>query len=186
VPGVPARIRQVAVDAVANAAETGVLDRALLEDALRRVMDPDRTGQPRGVIMQIRPADYVTMVEGRFAAMSRLGTLDDETFKWARHLYAATRAGYALAQPALAKDPELGHIAEVPILDNLANNACLDLLTIIGFVLLSTRPDAPQGSAFFDPRRSPLRAPETQSGRRSNSTGVTQKEAKAKHASQKR
>jgi hypothetical protein len=34
----------VAVDAVAHAGMTGDLDRVALEDALRRVMDPDRTG----------------------------------------------------------------------------------------------------------------------------------------------
>lgn len=155
VSGVPAPIRQVAVDAVARAAMTGEFDRTSLEDGLRRVMDPHRSGRPRGVVLHMRPSDYATLIEARSEARRRLSELDDDLFIWARRLYLVTRSGYAKEHSRLAEDPELGHIVNPPTASEVATNACLDLLTVLGYTLLSMTPHAPSESRFFDPVRSP-------------------------------
>jgi hypothetical protein len=156
VPGTPSTARQAAIDALIATGMDGKLDRKRLEDALTRVMDPDRTGRPRGEIFRVDAKAYTTVIEARLEAMRHIDRIDDSLFIWARILYQVTRSDYRAEQPQLATDPEVGHLATTPTLEAIANSACLDLLTLIGFVLLSMKPDAPAESAFFDPNRSPF------------------------------
>jgi hypothetical protein len=80
----------------------GKIDRTSSTEALSEVMDPDRSGIPRGVLLHLQASDHVTLVEGRLEAMKQLERLDDGAFIWARKLYVTTRAGYASVQPLLA------------------------------------------------------------------------------------
>jgi hypothetical protein len=107
-------------------------------------------------MLHLGPNDYITLVEARLKASRELEEVHDDLFRWARYLYLVTRSGYAVEQPHLATDPELGHMMNAPTSQDMLNSACLDLLTIIGFVLMSMEPDAPKESALFDPGRSPL------------------------------
>jgi len=147
--------RNTAIEVIAHMGMTGKFDRHRLVGELRKVMDPHRTGRPRGVLMQVTPETYADAIEARMTAMRALPDLPDDAFYWVRYLWQATRSGYAADQPRLAADPELGHLAEVPTLESVANNACVDLLTILGLVLMASRPGNPKG-AYFDKARSPL------------------------------
>jgi len=149
--------RNAAIDAIADMGMTSTFDRDRLVAELRKVMDPDRTGRPRGALMQVTPETYADAIEARMTAMRALPELPDDTFHWARYLWQMTRSGYAADQPRLAADPELGHLAEIPTLDSVANNACVDLLTILGLVLMASRPGNPKGANFDKARSSLLR-----------------------------
>src|SRR5207247_475399 len=101
----------------------------------------------------------IILLRARLEALAWLDHLDDGFLEWARILYRVTRLGYAEIQPMLAADPEVGHIAEPSGPTEVLNQACLNLTTLLGLVLLSMANPKIESNAFFDPRRSPLAAP---------------------------
>ena len=79
----------------------------------------------------------VRLTEARFTALNALESLSDEEYEDARLIYVATRTDYARKQPGLASDSQSGRLFEEPDLNQLLNNSCRDLLTILGMGRLS-------------------------------------------------
>jgi hypothetical protein len=113
--------------------------RQVPRDALRRlllpVIDPHRTGQPRGPSAAPFTADtYFGVIEARILGEVFLSAFEDRDFEHARSIYRRSRRDYIRAWKGLAADRELGHMFEEPTLDNVGNKACVDLTIILGLI----------------------------------------------------
>jgi len=152
-------VRKQLEDELINVRPGRPFDETALRTAVRRVMDPKRTGKPRGPEgFQLDVNAPVTWIRARLEAIQKLDEIDDELFEWARTVYRVQRLGYASVQPQLAADPDVGHLAEPSSLNEVVNQACSNLLTTLGLVLLSLEGRESGLGEFFDPARSPLAA----------------------------
>jgi len=117
------------------------VDEEELLHAFRSVFDPRDSGRPRGPLgAQLTPELYAGMVRARLAGEEHLAEFDDATFERARSIYRSSRASYAQDFARLAADPELGALFERPDADEVANSACPDLVLILGYLWLESRP----------------------------------------------
>lgn len=133
------------IEVIAKAAYLGKIDRPALVDALDAALDPDKTGRavgPPGA--RLTPENYADLVEARLCAAARLDEIPDDIFRRARLGQIRALEAYVRQQPELAADPKLGHIFSPATLDQLTQNACVDLLTSVGFLhLANTRQPQP-------------------------------------------
>lgn len=81
-----------------------------------------------------------------------------------------TRSAYTVEQPRFAADPDVGHLANAPTLEDVVTSACLDLLTILGFILLAREEGEDHVGLLFHPERSPL-AREFRESRKETTSG---------------
>jgi hypothetical protein len=101
---------------------------------------------------------YLQLVEAKLVAIAKVPGLTDEEWYWARHVYRMTRTGYAEDYPKLAENPAVSSRFEPPNLQETGNQACVDLLAMIGLVEQAKAVTDPALRVFFDPSRSPLMA----------------------------
>jgi hypothetical protein len=121
------------VEVLAESAVRGTVDRTRLLDAFKNVFDPHNEGREIGPAnLRVTPEGYLTLLEARLAGIQALPKLEDEIFRLARDVFRQNLAAYTKDQPFLAADPDVGHMFEAPVLERLANEACLTLLTTIG------------------------------------------------------
>jgi hypothetical protein len=145
--GAPNMKRQDKTDltnAIVTATGGGDFRRDALLDPARRIFDPDNLGRrvgPQGAT--IRAESWVNVIEAKALAASILDDLDDDLFEQARLQHHAMMAHYVEQQPGFAQDPDIGETFQSPTLDWLANNACDQITTTIGFLELARR----QGTA---------------------------------------
>ncbi len=132
--------RLALTEAVATIISKGLLkteDRPELLRALWRVFDPYGERGPVGrAPFQFRPEGWVLLIEARLAAIANYGKLTDEDFERARFIYATTSVR---AQAEWARSDKLDLEAlgiEGPNLQQMANEACQNLLTILGLEIL--------------------------------------------------
>jgi len=153
------RARQDFIETMAEATAVGRLteaQRSRLVDLCRQVLAPEVLASPMGAAFT---EGYVQLVEARLSAIPRLSKLSPLEFCWARHVYVNSRVDYAHAFPWLAQDAAFGSRFRPPTLDETGNHACIDLLTVIGYIEIAKKeePDSVKG-AYFDSGRSPLAA----------------------------
>jgi hypothetical protein len=128
------------IEVIAKAAYLGKVDRRALVDALAAALDPDqsgRTGGPPGATLT--PENYADLVEARLCAATSLEDSPDNIFRRARLAQIRALEAYVQQQPELATDPTLGHIFTPATLEQLTQNACVDLLTTVGFLQLAAK-----------------------------------------------
>jgi hypothetical protein len=100
----------------------------------------ERVFDPRGVERQIGPkeakvaaATYARLLEAQATGYLHLETFSDQEFEDARLIYLHSRPDYAAQQPRLASDPQRGLLRfEEPTPNDILNNACRDLLLLLG------------------------------------------------------
>lgn len=139
-PGIRRDDRTALIEAIANALGGGPVNTDELREAARRVFDPKGTGRvagPEGA--QIREDSWIRTVEANIAGTRALEYMTDEQFEDVRLAHLHHLELYAAEQPRFAADPEIGDRFEPPTLQVQANNACSQLLTLIGFQELAKR-----------------------------------------------
>jgi hypothetical protein len=128
------------VNALVAATGGAGFDRDALLAPARRIFDPDDQGRrlgPPGATLS--PESWVNVVEAKVVAASILDDLNDDYFEHARLQHYAMMAHYVERQPGFAQHPDVGSIFQTPTLDWLANNACDQITTTIGFLELARR-----------------------------------------------
>ena len=136
------------ITVIARAIYGAPFDAEAVLAAFRDVFDPHRENRSIGPPqVTFRPEYFVALVKARLAALEALRAriVDDQAFEWARTEYQATRREYEQLIPRIAEDPEAvqiffrktpaGVVLPDTTLDDIANHACADLLTMIGIYL---------------------------------------------------
>jgi len=130
---------------VVNSLTTMTLDTERFRDLVARVLDPAGTGRVIGPAQAPLTTDVVvTGVESRFLAMMRLDELTKAQFEQARLVYVITKQLYFAEWSELASAPEGDRVHPQPTLEREVNQACFDLLTILGMNVLQ-----PEGADRF-------------------------------------
>lgn len=150
----PASARAAFVRTIAETIVGRPFDPDLILRQLRDVFDPHQENRSIGPpALNFRPEHFVLIVRDRLAAISGLREerVDEEIFHWARREYRVSRRDYEKIVLSIAHDPEAvdtffrktpGGVAVPDItLDDVANNACRDLLTMIGLYLVEVAPN---------------------------------------------
>lgn len=81
----------------------------------------------------------VNVIEAKVLTAGILNDLDDGFFERSRLQRRRMMAHYMEHQPGFAQDREVGAMFKSPTLDWLANNACDQITTTIGFLELARR-----------------------------------------------
>jgi hypothetical protein len=127
------------VELIVNAAYRAELDRDELSAVADRVFNPEKRDLT-GADAPMTPTNYVRVLHARVTALSQLNTLPTDLFKEARLSYQTTGPTADLTRAALADDARLTTPGPYyTMLNRAANQASLDLLTLLG--LLLTAPD---------------------------------------------
>jgi hypothetical protein len=79
------------------------------------------------------------VIEAKVIAAETLSDLDDDLFEQVRLQHHAMMNHYIERQPGFAQDPDVGAMFPSPTLDWLANDACDQITTTIGFLELARR-----------------------------------------------
>ncbi len=141
--GAPSMTRQDMNDLIAAiVAATGGAGfcRDRLLGPTRRIFDPDERGRivgPPGAMLSAE--SWVNVIEAKVLAAEIIAELDDDFFEQARLQHHAMMAHYVERLPGFAQDPVVGGGFDAPTLDWLANNACDQITTTIGFLELARR-----------------------------------------------
>jgi hypothetical protein len=131
---------------------------AEISEALTRVFDPHGTGRTLGPpAAQFTVEGYTFLVQARLRAVSGLrhGTVQPRALEKAKAIYLDSRIDYAeKVVPQIASDPEAADafltrdpktgIVFPPTWEEIANNACLDLVTALGIYLGITDNNKPE------------------------------------------
>ena len=126
------------IDVIAKAAYLGKVDRPILVDALAAALDPDQSDRTVGPVgATLTPDSYADLIEARLLAATTLDEIPENVFRRARLTQIRALDAYVQHQPELATDPKLGHIFTPATLEQLTQNACVDLLTTVGFLQLA-------------------------------------------------
>jgi hypothetical protein len=89
---------------------------------------------------------------GRIVAADQISTLEPYLFEWARFFLISAAAEYAIDQPELAKDSRHGWLFTERQHENLATDACANLLAALGVRFgVALRPD--YQDTFFNPEQ---------------------------------
>jgi hypothetical protein len=138
-PRAPGADKRALRDAGAEMLLTNQFDEGRIRELLDAVIDPLGTRKPRGPAAAPLTADIVAgAVSARREALRRFTSappLADAWFHWARFMYLDGIASYAVDQPMLATDPDLGAWFPPLQLDRIVSDACMDLTTIVGLGL---------------------------------------------------
>ena len=129
-PHISQRARRALIDAVVVATCGGPLDRGSLHDAARGAFASERFA---GL--------WLRTIEARFAAFERLEDIDDETFETARSMVNHSAAIYGHQQLSAATSDEERRQRADELINELSTNACVGLLTALGFLELAREPD---------------------------------------------
>ena len=125
------------VDAVAQAAYAGTADTQQLDALVRRVFDPHKTGLTRGPMGIMKAGDFANITGARATALAALQTAPDAAYTTARaqyqHVSSTPHAQLLKLNQRTISAAALG--ATTRPFDQVVNNACLDLITIVGYVL---------------------------------------------------
>lgn len=114
----------------------GEFDAESLREAARDAIEGE--GGLRGPVgAQLDAERYGLLPTARVHALNRLADATDEQFEIARRTYRASKASYAAERPRFATDPDLGHLFAETSVDDEVNSACIDFVTVLGFVLLA-------------------------------------------------
>jgi hypothetical protein len=134
---------------ITNAAKTGALDLNALEVVGAKVIDPKRTGIARGPFGMLDTDTLIRTLDFRITGLANVQA-PDAVYEQARQLYRGTRA-----TEARVRDPQAAHaaltnpaVANRTTLASLGvalNEACLDLVTLIGMTI-RTPPNTSQAS----------------------------------------
>lgn len=117
------------VEALVESARTRRFEPGLLDPLLTGVVGaPDATAQLDG------PRTSRLLALG-IEARLRFHEANDEAFRWAQAVYRYTRARYGQERATLAVDPRFGSLHADGGLEATVNEACQDLLRLIGFWL---------------------------------------------------
>lgn len=107
-------------------------DPETLRDALQSVMDPERLGQPRGPAGAAVTVDgFLRLISARQVAVSNLAKYREAHYRAAANLYRRERVEYATLVTTFALDKDLGKLHRQMTLGELADTACVDLLTCL-------------------------------------------------------
>jgi hypothetical protein len=152
-PDADEQARERFIAAIASATYGAPFNAEAVLAAFREVFDPHGANRSIGPPqVMFRPEYFVALVKARLAALDalRAGSVDDDAFEWARTEYRVSRREYEQLIPRIAEDPEAAEIffrrtaagVVVPdtTLDDVANHACADLLTLIGIYLENVIP----------------------------------------------
>jgi hypothetical protein len=141
-PKARAKDRRALLEHVTQMLYASRFDPDQLVPLVARVVDPLGTGQPRGPAgAQLTPEGLVEIFRARYLAITRLAhtegpdAISDGLFHWARLFYLTGIRDYLSDQHLLARDADLGRFFARPDASALANEACLELATIVGFAL---------------------------------------------------
>ena len=139
--------RERLFDLVAHAAYGGPFDAEAVRVAFDDILDSRQTHVPTAVRMT--GEGFAFLVEARVTAIRwlRERKVDLQALAWARTEYLTTRREYEQLLPKLIEaDPEgaakllptskSGQILLAPTLEEIANSACLAILTLLGIYLL--------------------------------------------------
>jgi len=110
---------------------TIVYDPEALMVAARAVVDPSGSHPERGPVSAPLSAErYSAIMAARGQAISAIvaNSIGPEVFEAARSRYVSSRAGYAIEQPQLSRDPSTGHIFDPVDAQNEVTTACNDLV----------------------------------------------------------
>jgi hypothetical protein len=144
------RDRQALVDALATQLYNTAVNPDDIAPLVSRVLDPDGTGQPIGPVGgQLNADRYVQLIQTRTQALARLETIPESLFEWARFTYLIQHQQYAVDQARLAADPDLGTLFQPRDLEVIANQACLDLVSLLGLGLQA--PPAQESTSLEHP-----------------------------------
>jgi hypothetical protein len=122
-PQVSERGRNLLIDAVSRATGGAKLDRKSLLEAARQAFASERFAEL-----------WTATVEVRYAAIDQLDKIDDQTFEKARSQVNLTAAAYGERQLGGSTGDERRKRA-TEVVNELAKNACLALVTALGFEL---------------------------------------------------
>lgn len=106
-----------------------------LVDAFRRVVEPP-DASPADDALPLAEM-FARLLAARLTGIRQVNKVSGDIFRFARGELRARNAEYLRDQPALAADPRTSRIATPRDLNEQANNACLDLVTLLGFLLLA-------------------------------------------------
>jgi hypothetical protein len=128
------------IDAIVAATGGAGFRREALLGPARRIFDPDGEGRrvgPPGATL--RADSWVNVIEAKVVAAEILSELEDDVFEQARLQHHEAMARYIDRQPGFAAHPEVGALFDSPTFEWLANNACDQITTTIGFLELARR-----------------------------------------------
>ena len=128
------------INAVVAATGGAGFHRDALLGPAQRVFDPDDQGRrigPPGALL--RAESWVNVIEAKVLAAGIIDDLDADLFEQARLQHHAMMEHYIEHQPGFAQDPDVGTTFQQPTPDWLANNACDQITTTIGFLELARR-----------------------------------------------
>ena len=149
-PDMSRRDRDRLVKSIVTFTRSGTLDRDSLIAAARCIFDPEHRGRTVGPDRaRLSPEGWVRTIEARLTALDRLDELEESVFGDARLAHHRHLAEYIELQPRFARDRRIGAMFEPVTLEGLSNNACIDTLTILGFLELTRQqsPTIPDKSA---------------------------------------
>lgn len=126
--GVRRRLRQVIAEQASGSFQPGEL-----LAAARDVIDIVPGGTRGPVAAPLSAARYAELVAIRNQAIERLPLTADEEYEAARVIYRAAGWLYEVDQPRLAKDADLGALFRPREAQVEIGQACVDLITILGF-----------------------------------------------------
>lgn len=130
-------------DVIARAQVRHDVPRAAVISAAAKAFDPSGADRPRGPEGAVLTAKGYTehteaMVAGANALReARPEGVPDDLLHEARVHYLATRIDYARMRPKFARDSELGHLHEPGTLGDLVNDACRDVVLLVGRMIAS-------------------------------------------------
>jgi len=133
------------VDAVVNNLGSGKWDGEAVARTLNALLGIKSGDQLGPDAAPISGAVYARELEIRLEAIANLHQMPDALFYEARAVYHRANASYAQQQRDLARDPAVGHLYNVRDQSDILNDACRDLVDILG--LLQRARQARQGLA---------------------------------------
>jgi hypothetical protein len=132
--------RKALIDAIVRATGGGGFSRQALLEAVRPVFDPDGLGRrvgPPGAVMTAE--SWVDVTEATVVGAQTIPTLPEDEFEAARLAHHQHMRTYMTRHAEFARDPEIGAMFEDPTDQQLVNDACQHITTLIGFLELARR-----------------------------------------------
>ena len=136
------RLSERLTDAIVSATSGGIVDYASLLSEAREGFDPNHEGRtvgPPGA--RLTPEAWVRTLEARLSVIGQIDTErerpSDERLEDVRLAHHQRLSDYLRKQPEFAKNPDVQSLFGTPTFEGLVNSACLDLLTVLGFLELS-------------------------------------------------
>lgn len=117
----------------------------LVTDRLRRTVEEALPAH--GTPGQVSSDQFLHLLEVRMRVLAEVETLDGALWEWARFFYISMKHAFANGLPPYADQQRESGLIVPSSLDAIINNACLDLITIVGLGL-----DAPDAPHVRDPR----------------------------------